>query len=240
MENARDTPGGNCAVAESAFPTAPWTPPQAAPTGTTGILLDAHLLDSTSRISTRRCNPDGRQLTDQRRYAPMSVHLRRNLRSRSPESVFTFAEIATSSRRAGPGTVAGLAAARSRRPRQCACEASLPRSLCRATGLPLVPLALTARAGSSPQRVAPLVCQVRRDRDRRRSGSPPASCGCGWCCGSRRPRGWPFPRPRTLRRLFVSFSRPSRCCSVPRPSSGGLGLQFRDRSGARIVDRPPI
>ena len=95
MENARDTLGGNCAVAESAFPTAPWTPPQAAPTGTTGILLDAHLLDSTSRISTRRCNPDGRQLTDQRRYAPMSVHLRRNLRSRSPESVFTFAEIAT-------------------------------------------------------------------------------------------------------------------------------------------------
>ena len=62
MENARDTLGGNCAVAESAFPTAPWTPPQAAPTGTTGILLDAHLLDSTSRISTRRCNPDGRQL----------------------------------------------------------------------------------------------------------------------------------------------------------------------------------
>ena len=48
MENARDTLGGNCAVAESAFPTAPWTPPQAAPTGTTGILLDAHLLDSTS------------------------------------------------------------------------------------------------------------------------------------------------------------------------------------------------
>ena len=31
MENARDTLGGNCAVAESAFPTAPWmmgwTPP---------------------------------------------------------------------------------------------------------------------------------------------------------------------------------------------------------------------
>ena len=98
MENARDTLGGNCAVAESAFPTAPWTPPQAAPTGTTGILLDAHLLDSTSRISTRRCNTDGRQLTDERRYAPMSVHLRRNLRSRSPGSVFTFAEIASPSR----------------------------------------------------------------------------------------------------------------------------------------------
>jgi hypothetical protein len=95
MENARDTLGGNCAVAESAFPTAPWTPPQAAPTGTTGILLDAHLLDSTSRISTRRYDTDGRQLTDERRYAPMSVHLRRNLRSRSPESVFTFAEIAS-------------------------------------------------------------------------------------------------------------------------------------------------
>ena len=101
MENARDTLGGNCAGAESAFPTAPWTPPQAAPTGTTGILLDAHLLDSTSRISTRRCNPDGRQLTDERRYAPMSVHLRRNLRSRSPESVFTFAEIATHARQSG-------------------------------------------------------------------------------------------------------------------------------------------
>ena len=73
MENARDTPGGNATVAESAFPTAPWTPPQAAPTGTTGILLDARLHDRTSRISTRRYDTDGRQLTNERRYAPMSA-----------------------------------------------------------------------------------------------------------------------------------------------------------------------
>ena len=82
-----DALGDNCAVAECAFPTAPWTPPQtAAPTGTTGNFLDAHLHDSTSRILSRRYGTDGRQLTDERRYAPMSaihftemqIHLVRN------------------------------------------------------------------------------------------------------------------------------------------------------------------
>ena len=73
MENAHDALGDNCAVAECAFPTAPWTPQAAAPTGTTGNLLDAHLHDSTSRISIRRYGTDGRQLTEQRRYAPMSA-----------------------------------------------------------------------------------------------------------------------------------------------------------------------
>ena len=77
MENARDTLGGNCAVAESACPTAPWTP-QAAPTGTTGNRIDAHWHDSTSRISTRRYDTDGRQLTDERCYAPMGAPFHRN------------------------------------------------------------------------------------------------------------------------------------------------------------------
>ena len=93
MENARGALGGNAAGGESTFPTPPWTPPQAAPTGTTGILLYALLDEITSRTSTRRCNTYGRQLTDERRYAPMGAPLHRNPRSASPESVIHFGEI---------------------------------------------------------------------------------------------------------------------------------------------------
>ena len=45
---------------------------------------------TTSRITRTRDDRDGRRLTDTRRFAPTSVHLRRNRRSRSPESVFNF------------------------------------------------------------------------------------------------------------------------------------------------------
>ena len=46
-----------------------------------------------SRIATTRDDRDGRRLTDTRRFAPTRVHLRRNRRSRSPESVFNFSGI---------------------------------------------------------------------------------------------------------------------------------------------------
>ena len=47
---------GNYTVAASAFPTAPWTP-QAAPTGTTGFLLDAHLQRDHDRNRTVAGDP---------------------------------------------------------------------------------------------------------------------------------------------------------------------------------------
>ena len=71
-----------------------------------------------SRIATTRDDRDGRRLTDTRRFAPTRVHLRRNRRSRSPESVFNFSGIRTNPgdrkeyvRRNGPyklGMVAGI------------------------------------------------------------------------------------------------------------------------------------
>ena len=65
--------------------TTPWTP-QTAPTGSTGNLVLALDHDITSRISKIRCDNHGRELTEQRRYAPtMSIPLRRNPCSRSPE-----------------------------------------------------------------------------------------------------------------------------------------------------------
>ena len=51
--------------------------------------------EDKSRISKIRRGADGRELTEQRRYAPTSVHVRRNQCSPSPESVFTFSEIPT-------------------------------------------------------------------------------------------------------------------------------------------------
>ena len=55
------------------------------------ILADIH--DNASRISRTPDDQDGRRLTDKRRFAPTSVHLRRNPRSRSAESVFNFSGI---------------------------------------------------------------------------------------------------------------------------------------------------
>ena len=48
-----------------------------------------------SRIARTRAYRDGRRLTDTRRFAPTSVHLRRNPRSPSAESVFNFSGIRT-------------------------------------------------------------------------------------------------------------------------------------------------
>ena len=58
---------------------------------TTGTFFWTVDQDVTSRISKTRCDTDGRKLTEQRRYAPTSVHVRRNQCSRSPESVFASA-----------------------------------------------------------------------------------------------------------------------------------------------------
>ena len=84
VENARDTLGVDRRSAEGAFPTTPWTP-QTAPTGSTGNLVLALDHDITNRISKIRCDNHGRELTEQRRYAPTSIPLRRNPCSRSPE-----------------------------------------------------------------------------------------------------------------------------------------------------------
>ena len=46
-----------------------------------------------SRISKIRRGTDGRELTEQHRYARTSVYVPRNQRSRSPESVFKFGEL---------------------------------------------------------------------------------------------------------------------------------------------------
>ena len=46
--------------------------------------------DVTGRISNTRCEADGRKLTEERPYAPTSVHVRRNPCSRSPDSAFNF------------------------------------------------------------------------------------------------------------------------------------------------------
>ena len=59
---------------------------------------------TTSRITRTRDDRDGRRLTDTRRFAPTSVHLRRNRRSRSPESVFNFNGIRTISAFNRPAT----------------------------------------------------------------------------------------------------------------------------------------
>ena len=67
--------------------------PHAAPTRSTGTLVDTLERRVTSRISTIRCDTDRRNLSPTRRYAPTSVHLRRNPRSRSPDSAFTFTDI---------------------------------------------------------------------------------------------------------------------------------------------------
>ena len=59
-------------------------------TGTFFCTLDKEV---TSRISKTRYDTDERKLTEQRRCAPTSVHVRRNYCSRSPESVFTVQRI---------------------------------------------------------------------------------------------------------------------------------------------------
>ena len=92
VENARDTLGVNCRIAEGAFPTTPWTP-QTAPTGSTGNLVLALEHDITSRISKNRCDNHGRELTEHRRYAPTSIPLRRNPCSRSRNRCSTSPEI---------------------------------------------------------------------------------------------------------------------------------------------------
>ena len=48
---------------------------------------------STSRILKVCCDTEGRELTDERRYAPTSVPLRRKPCSRSPETLFHFTGI---------------------------------------------------------------------------------------------------------------------------------------------------
>ena len=75
-----------------AFPTPLWTA-RAPPTGSTGLHPSSCTCTTTSRIARTRAYRDGRRLTDTRRFAPTSVHLRRNPRSPSAESVFNFSGI---------------------------------------------------------------------------------------------------------------------------------------------------
>ena len=69
-----------------------WTA-QAPPTRPTGTFVCTLEHEITSRTSTIRGDSDGRALTEQRRYAPTTIPLRRNPCSRSPESLFHFTEI---------------------------------------------------------------------------------------------------------------------------------------------------
>ena len=85
MENAHDTLAPECTGPEARFPHRLGrhrTPP----IRSTGTLVCTLEHDVTGRISSTRCETDGRKLTEQRRYAPTSVHVRRNPCSRSPES----------------------------------------------------------------------------------------------------------------------------------------------------------
>ena len=79
-----------------AFPTPLWTAHTTRrPQAPQAVIICLHKHDNASRISKTRDDRDGRRLTDTRRFAPTSVHLRRNRRSRSPESVFNFSGIRT-------------------------------------------------------------------------------------------------------------------------------------------------
>ena len=104
-----------------------WTP-QTAPTRSTGTLftLEHH---ATGRISSTRCDTDGRELTDERRCAQTSVHVRRNLRSRSSESAFTFTEIATCT--FAPSSVCSFMAALRGKPARYALACLRPHSRAR-------------------------------------------------------------------------------------------------------------
>ena len=94
MENAHDTLAPECTGPEARFPHRLGrhrTPP----IRSTGTLVCTLEHDVTGRISSTRCETDGRKLTEQRRYAPTSVHVRRNPCSRSPDLVFTFTGLRT-------------------------------------------------------------------------------------------------------------------------------------------------
>ena len=71
-----------------------WTA-HAPPTRPTGTLVCTLEHEITSRILTIRGDTDRRELTEQRRYAPTGIPLRRNRCSRSPELPFHFTEIST-------------------------------------------------------------------------------------------------------------------------------------------------
>ncbi len=97
MENAHDTLAPECTGPEARFPHRLGrhrTPP----IRSTGTLVCTLEHDVTGRISSTRCETDGRKLTEQRRYAPTSVHVRRNPCSRSPDLVFTFTGLRTTAR----------------------------------------------------------------------------------------------------------------------------------------------
>ena len=98
MENAHDTLAPECTGPEARFPHRLGrhrTPP----IRSTGTLVCTLEHDVTGRISSTRCETDGRKLTEQRRYAPTSVHVRRNPCSRSPDLVFTFTGLRTGAAR---------------------------------------------------------------------------------------------------------------------------------------------
>ncbi len=80
------------------------------------VIICMHKHDNASRISKTRDDHDGRRLTDTRRFAPTSVHLRRNRRSRSSESVFNFSGIRTHGVRVMPTNRAVLLITRGNEP----------------------------------------------------------------------------------------------------------------------------
>ena len=109
VENAHDTLAPECTGPEARFPHRLGrhrTPP----IRSTGTLVCTLEHDVTGRISSTRCETDGRKLTEQRRYAPTSVHVRRNPCSRSPDLVFTFTGLRSADLRPGIGPNRGPSA----------------------------------------------------------------------------------------------------------------------------------
>ena len=94
LENAR-APSGPTGQSPARVSHTAWTS-HAAPTRSTGTLVDALEHHGTSRISAIRCDPDERNQSAHRRYAPTSVHRRSNQRSTSADSVFSFSNIRNS------------------------------------------------------------------------------------------------------------------------------------------------
>ena len=98
MENAHDTLAPECTGPEARF-SHRLGRHRTPPIRSTGTLVCTLEHDVTGRISSTRCETDGRKLTEQRRYAPTSVHVRRNPCSRSPDLVFTFTGLRTRTHR---------------------------------------------------------------------------------------------------------------------------------------------
>ena len=164
------------------------------------------LSNRTSGVGSRRsvCDTDGRELTDERRYAPTSVPLRRNPCSRPPESLFHFTGI-----RSHPCRRLGSRRRRKRLPRRTRSSVS-----------PQPPLPVRSLwDGADCQTVSRLVREPRR-RPKRWCPARPGRFHRGSC---------PDRRPRRIsaraRRSCSSVSSVSSCTSSSTAASASAAAQ---------------